>query len=1253
MSEQTKTNQREKTNENTITDERTKADELTKTYERVKADSHVRVDERVKADAHAKIDEPTKIDERVKADAHARADEPIKMSEQKNKKTLKPEQEQAICLPQDLLVSANAGSGKTFVMLRRVVHYIVDEKANILDFLLITFTDAAASQIRVKLEKELLKRYNDESITLSQKEHLRQQISLLPQADISTIHTFCYKLIKKYFYILNIDASCTIADEDASGVLQEKAMQNTLNHFTQGQQADFMELLSAYDNKRNFNTIKDIVFQIHNFLQNQPNKDIFKEQIKKVYTTDLDQSNICTILNDYVVSTLAYYKKIFENIEIEARQIKYAKLESACYEIVQKISQVSAENGFNKNHEVIFNYIADFPDKPRATGDPEQDALSAYMGNQKKDLTDELKRIREKIYLSKNIQELQQDLFWCKDNVDMLIQVEEKFSENYQQLKIQHNVIDFSDLEHLALKLLENQTVNEEVSKLYKQIFVDEYQDVNDIQEVIITRVWKEGQNTLFLVGDPKQSIYRFRNTNPKIMLDKVIRFTDENSGKKAINLKHNFRSDINILSFVDWVFSKIMTPTVAKIDYKQSSMFQAGIDFPVQENNLPIVEMNVVAIDDIKKEKIIPEKVYSVKDAENKQQDEMLYAKSEAYIIASKIVDLINGKHKIFDTDKNILRDIEYDDIAILYRARGDYINTIVSELEKCDIPVRNVSKEKVLDEYEVQVLYKYLQLLINTQDDYALTGFLSSPIINCSFDELSNLREKGEGAFYSLCKEYQSEYPKIARAYSLIEQGRQKLINGTIYEVLRWLIKTTNYESLVLSMANGQGRLTNVQVYLNDFLSRGYNSDLVSYLSYVDNNDEIKNSTQSSGEHSAISVVTMHQSKGLEYPIVFAVDMGHQFNKRSLTGPCLFSPELGIGVQVFNKEDRYKKGTVARSAIIIQENEQEFAEQLRVLYVGLTRAKNHLYIIGKAKIDDKLENNTESYILQKQNNYMSILLSCLQDVDVQALKMGKEHLTIKSGDKATFELNIYSPILCPDDAVKVDKNVSIDLHKVGYSDEIVQKLVKNCDRLSQQSKKGNIAFKNSVTRLMQENEYQTQYAPQPQTFNFKESVAGADEIGTAYHKAMEIIPLQLTSQQEIAQYLKENLDLDTLKLIDCEKIFKCVNYLQRWTTNAEKIIREGKFYLYIPYNSLIGQSDITNRVLIQGVVDFVACCGDETILIDFKTTREKDDEKMRQKYKIQMECYKIAVENALKRKVTSKILYSFFKDCEILFDN
>lgn len=1159
------------------------------------------------------------------------------MSQNKN---LKPEQEEAITLDKNLLVSANAGSGKTFVMLERVVYAITQQNASILDFLLITFTDAAASGMRTKLQKKLIDKYNEKDLPFEKKEHLKKQISLISQADISTIHTFCYKLIKKYFYILNINASSKIADEEENKDLKEKAMQQTLDFFTKEEHSNFLNLMSSYDNKRNFSTIKDITFKIFNYLQNEACPENFKSKIKEIYSTNLEYSTITKVIDNYVVSSCDYFRSVFEKIGNEADKIGFLKLSDASCEVAKKLACINKEKGFKENLQNVF--MLEFADKPRKTNDPLFDELSEFYAVKKNELTKELQKIKEKIYLSQDLDELQNNLVWCKDNIEMLLALEEKFEENFVNIKRERNVLDFSDLEHLAFKVLQNESINQEVSNHYKQIFVDEYQDVNDIQEGIITSIWKEDVNTLFLVGDPKQSIYRFRNTNPQIMMDKLEHFSALQENKKAINLKYNFRSDENILNFVNFVFSKIMTPYVAKIDYSKTGMFRAGIDFPKQD--LPVVELDIISVLEDKKEKQIPDQIYSVKEAKLKE-DDVLYSKSEAQVILSRIANLVDGKHQIYDVDTG-MRPVEFKDIAILHRSRGEYIDSIISELKENNVPVKSVSDEKVLNHFEVQVLFNFLKLLENSQNDYALISFLTSPIINCSFNELAKLREKSEKPFFELCKENKDNYKKLERAFSLIDEGRTRLVNGTIYEVLNWLVNKTQYKSLIASLPDGKSKLINIQVYINDFLSHSYNNSLISYLSYVENNDNIKNNSQTSGEQNAITVVTMHQSKGLEYPIVFVVDMAHQFNKDSLKGPCLFSPNLGIGVQVFDKENRYKSSTLARSAIILEENDEEFAEQLRVMYVALTRAKNHLYIIGKAKLSS-LDSDLSYYSLKRKQSYMSLLLSCLGGAEIEALKMGKQNLHIKSDKDTYFDVNVFEPI---ENLAQSTQKMQDTPQKLKYSDEILQNIEQNEQKTT--FNKTNIAFKNSVSRIMESEDNRISYNYSPKTFSVSENAPKADEVGNAYHKAMEIIPLSLSSLEEVSAFLKENLDFDVFNLIDCGKIVKCLKYLQKWTSKAQKIIREGKFYLNIPYNQIVAKSKISNKVLIQGIVDFVVCTKDEVVLIDFKTTRQKNDDEMRKKYEIQMECYKIAVENALKRKVTSKILYSFFKDCEILFD-
>ena len=1156
-------------------------------------------------------------------------------------KELKKEQKDAISLEKNLIVPANAGSGKTFVMLNRVAHFVADKNQSVLDFLLITFTDAAASQMQSKLQQNLLNRFR-ESSSFEQKKHIKEELNKLTIADISTIHTFCYKIIKKYFYVVGISANSSICDEDMADSLKEKAMQLTLNHFSNQKDEDFLMLLKSYDTKRNFETIREMIYKIFNALQNQIEENSFEERIEKVYT-EYQKTSIASVINNYITNAFDYFIQKFENLKTRAQMAGCSQAVKLTESVLPKILTIKKENSFLENHNLIFKQMVGFSNKPSKVLDEDRSFVDEY-GILKADLVAEIKNIKEKVLLNEDVASLKQDLLWCKTNVLTLVKMEKFFKEKYDSLKRDREVLDFSDLEHFAYKILSDEKVCDEIKKTYKQIFVDEYQDVNDVQEAIIQKISGK-ENTLFLVGDPKQSIYRFRNTNPQIMLNKLKDY-ESGEGKQSIPLYYNFRSDENILNFSNFLFSQIMTKESLGIDYKNDGMFECGINYP--KTSIPSVELCVIPYEKKQKEKVVPTDVYSVMEAELEEDEDNIYAKTEADFIASKISTLLLGGTKIFDPDCDgidHLRQVEYKDIAILYRSKGDYLETILNRLKEYGIPVKAQSSENVLDTIEVQVLLNYLKLLVNTQDDYALTSFLTSPIISLSFDELSSLSKRNDESFCEIIKQKQNENGKIKKAFNLIEEGRLRLLNETIYDVLTWLCEKTSYKCLLLSMEDGDTKLENVKSYIDDFLGHSYNHDIVEYLSFVEENEKIDLKRSASGESDAISVLTMHHSKGLEFPICFVCDMAHEFNTRDQMGPALFSPTLGIGVQKFDRENRFKQSTIARSAIIVDEKEKSFGEEMRVLYVGLTRAKNHLYVIGKAKLNG-LCHDTSFYALRHKQDYMSIILSCLKDELIESMKMGKEVIKVKTGDNTNFVINVLNPNLDEEEEQKTEEQI-IDFNAKSILDEI-----KQTDKIIlEQTKTSNIAYKTSVSRIMEKEDSKVLHPQSVQKLLVKDDNITPDKIGTAYHKAMEVIPFNI-KEQDVETFLRDNLEFEEFKLINIEKIKKCLNWLKPIASGATNIIREGQFYLNIPYNQIVKNSNVSEKVLIQGVVDLVIEKNDEVILIDYKTNRFSNPEFLREKYEIQLQCYKIAVENAIKKAVSHKILYSFFKDCEILFD-
>lgn len=1160
------------------------------------------------------------------------------------------EQEQAITLQNcDLLVSAGAGSGKTMVMIDRVLNALYSGKS-VLELLMLTFTNATASEMRSKLEDEIIKTLNETNLNSKLKNHLNRQLLLLGQADVCTIHGFCQKLIKKYFFAIDADPSFSIIDEAESAVLKQQALNEVFSWYLENKDEGFLSLAETYNQKRNLDELSKIVLKVYEFVTGQPDFNEYRQKILNLYNDDFDKSTFAKIINDYVVEKLNEYLKDFLNLKQQAILNGYDKIEQNCDIIIEYLSLIKAENSFSLNHKIVFS-MPTFPSKPVVKDNAVWAEIAEDYARLKSDLKDEIDQLTSRIYISENLEEVIKNTNISKNNLITILDITEKFTQSYTNLKKEFNQLDFSDLEHFALKILEQPEIAEQIRQTYQEIFVDEYQDINNIQERIINSLLNN-DNHLFLVGDVKQSIYRFRNTNPDIFVAKYNQYLSDNKGKKAIELNDNFRSFSFVLDFANYIFSKIMTPSVAQIDYKKTGMLKAGINFKNPDNALPNVEICVVNKFKQKEEKQVASKIYSVKETPWQEKEESMFAKTEGLIIAEKIARLMSEQKFIYDPklDGGSFRELNFKDITLLVRSRGKYLNTIVQTLRSQGIPVSGVSGVGIFEEYEVQLLHNFLCLLANTQDDYILTSFLLSPAVNLTEQELANIRLKYDNEqFYICCQNERANIEKLDKAYTLIEQGRQELINGSISEVLNNFIVKTNLFSYILKMDNGKQRVLNMQTFIQHFLSHNYNYDLYAYLNYVDFASEIDIPVQNQGADNAVQVKTMHESKGLEFPVVFIVDASHQFNKTSLRGNCLLSSNLGIGLEVFDKENRVKNSTLVRSAILIEEAHQEFAEHLRLLYVAITRAKNHLFIVGKNDLEN-LKAIKNRFTLEKSNDYLSIILSALDDGTILKLNNNEENIVVNKGKNDEFTISVYQPVEEKIDANKqvfdsLVTNKQVDTIKLSKFMDIY------CTNKYNYQRETEIALKSSVSKIMQQQEVVPAYMPEPKTFTLKENqFIDATEIGLAYHKAMQYIDYNLNSEEEIFKYLSKYMKIDELKLVECNKILKCIKQLKPLMQDAQ-ILREQTFFMFVPYNQLVN-CDIKDKILIQGVIDLLIVKNNQAILIDFKTNKENNAKKLWEKYQIQLDCYKKAAENSLNCSVTQKILYSFFNDCQISFD-
>ena len=1157
----------------------------------------------------------------------------------------------------DILVSAGAGSGKTSVMIARIAENIINHNVSTDELLVVTFTNAAATEMRQRLNKKLTSLLQDDNLNSEEIKYLQNQLDLMGQSEICTLHKFCQTIIQKYFYTIDLDPSFNIAEEGETINLKNKAIQDLFENLASQKDPDFMLLANTFDDKRGFDKIKDYVYKIYEFLTNQPNIDAFKERTFDAYSGKLDENQFAHIVNDYVCEFVEFYISSFQSLKESAYRINCEELVTILDSYIQKLSIISPANTFSQNHSLFF--CIDLETLKIKDKSPEALEIKENAQAIKKKFTETFKKIKQDVYLSPNINEIEKSLIISKSIVKAMFNVVEKFKARFLKLKKERNLVDFSDLEHFAYQILQNEQVSQEVKSKYKQIYVDEYQDINDIQESIIASI--HTQKDLFLVGDVKQSIYGFRNTNPQIFLHKHYSFSnEEDPNTLALPLNENYRTDQKILDFVNFLFSNLMTSKQSGIDYAPSHKMISGKKF--LQNSIPPVEILIVEKEKEKKEKLTPPKVYQVSTAPVIEDEEKNYAQSEAYVIYNKILELMSEKTQIFDAsigENGGFREVEFNDITLLVKSRCEYVDILLKELSDLGVPLATFSQNDIFKEYEIQTLYTYLSLVNNMTDDIKLTHFLTSPIINLDENELSEIRLSAKDLpyFYQCVQNYPQNdqiKQKIDYAISLIEYGREFLINKTIYELLVDFCEKTCYLELLNAFEGGQTRVRNVEGYLNSFIGKKYNTDLCEYLANIENNST---SPKIVPEYdlgaSVIGVETMHHSKGLEYPIVFLINSSHNFNKDEYKGDFLLHSKYGVGMYTYDTQKRYKKPTLSHTAMKIAIKNKQFAENLRLLYVAMTRAKNHLFITGSINLET-ITPNISQFALKSAPSFLHLVLSNLNYDDIQNLHNNKK-LHIQTENNTNILLSTHpsarnlNPFL-PRRERETTNEIDADFVKL---------LTNNCGYQYPYSTSTTTALKTSVTtlnKLIEEDEGIVSKTSTPQNFSITEgspiSISPVNtKIGIAYHKAMQLIDFSLHSLQEVEAFLQANLSNEEFLLIDCGKILKAVQNLQPLVKDA-KILREQQFLMRIPLCELI-DTEVKDCVLIQGVIDLIVVKNNQIFIVDYKTSASKNIEQTAKNYKTQLHCYQKAVEGALNCKITQKFLYFFLQERLILFDN
>lgn len=1099
-------------------------------------------------------------------------------------------------------------------------------------------------------------------------ENLQKQVILLNKASISTIHSFCLDVIKNNFYEIDVSANTRIADDSEILLLQQEVIEDLFEEKYEEEDSNFIKLIKTYTKYNQDEVLKDLILRVYSYIQASPfPEEWLEEQIGKLNIED-----------DTNFSDTVWGKIITENanqiLEDSILKLQNIRTKMTRFPELDKFT-AKIEDDIDK-YTYIQNNLSDWDTAVEAINTLKN---AIWTKDQKitNDLKDEAKDVREstkdefkkvKKLMNCSSEEAVQDIKYMYPILKMLKDLILEFSQKFYQRKREKNIMDFSDMEHLALKILvkkdENgNVVKSEIAKKYEnkfeEIAIDEYQDSNLVQEYILTSVSRG--NNIFMVGDVKQSIYKFRQARPKLFLDKYDSYKLEpvDGEDRKIQLFKNFRSRSNILDFTNLVFEDIMSRELGNIEYNQDEYLNLGANFETIQNQDYKTELEILDLSE-ENDDIWKADEEETEEEQEKVEDVVL----EARFVARKIKELIDDKYQIIDK-KTGRRDIQYKDIAILLRTSSGVANVYEKEISELEIPVYSDSSSQYLQSVEIETIMSLLRIINNPMQDIPLVTVMRSPIGNFTDNELIEIRmaDRNSSFYEALLK---SDLEKAHRFLALLKELREDEEYMSLDEWIWNIYTKTGYMNYVNLMPNGALRVSNLRMLFER--AKQYEEasfkGLYNFINFIDkikfNQEDLKAAKIIGENENVVRIMTIHKSKGLEFPVVILAGVGKQFNFRDLNGKILLDQDLGMGPQYIDSDRYIEFKTLAKKALAIKAKNEAISEEMRILYVALTRAKEKLIIVGRQKdVNKKMsekqklleiystidDNKINPYLLQKYKTYLDWL-------ELIYLKEGV------ANTKNLFTVNINK---------KEKTSVKIENEVENISEKIIEESNKNNDeqekekikeilnwQYKHQSIEG-IPTKTSVSKLKEEREQEIQITQEPKFINeeAKTKLTGAQK-GTLIHlclqKMRETEEYNLEKITELIEGLKDKEIITEIEAqnIDKEKLLEYTNS-QLWTElkQAKEIHKEHPFYINIKasriYNQINKEDD--ENILVQGVIDlFFIDKDDKLILVDYKTDYVQNENELVEKYKGQLDLYKEALEQSLDKKVDRMCIYSVY---------
>jgi len=1135
----------------------------------------------------------------------------------------------------NVLVSAAAGSGKTAVLVERVVKLITDESncVDIDNLLIVTFTNAAAFEMRARIAASL----NEILKSDAGNYNALRQLSLLPSAKICTIDSFCISLVRENFFELGISRDFVIIDSAKADILADAALNSVLDRYFDNGDKVFLSLIEMFSTPKDINAFSSVIKRLHTFMYAQPFPFVWLDSAVEKYNPCVEMKNsewYAFIVNDIqsnIEFAVALIKNIMDEIGMDDELYEaYLNMLQADLKQFEKL-QVSLDGDWNSIAGAFQNVSFSRMPYKRGYISPYK-ALISGKRNIYKDIA--VKNMAKLICISED--DYIQDMNYIYPILKKLYEVVFAFDREYLSLKEENNGYTFADIEQFAIRLLYHSdkdgrithtALADDLSSSFYEILIDEYQDTNRAQDMLFQAL-SNGKNR-FMVGDIKQSIYRFRLAMPEIFNEKkeAYGYYDESCNEDAkIILDKNFRSCRDICSYVNYVFSLFMQKGIGDIEYNQDEYLNYGASYGASKAKAAQLKI-----------------LTGAKGAEA--------AELEAVYIAKTILNKINSKEQVWDKDH--FRNMEYGDITVLLRSSKSYIGKYSEVFSSFGIPVICDNASNLFESNEIKILISFLRIIDNPMQDIPLLAVMMSAIYGFSADEMAEIRiQNKKGSLYSAV--VSSDNKKVKDFLLDLERLRKSAVTMAVSYFIRFLCEYKNIFALANAMGNGEQRCSNIN-RLIDFAKEFDASDSVGLTSFMRLLDKaaqsergIETPSVNAAARNAVSIMSIHHSKGLEFPVVILAGASRKYNLSDLSDKLLLS-SAGIGVKRHNAQFLYESSTFPYLAMQGLNRAAAMGENLRVLYVAMTRAKEQF--ISFITVDDLPPRLNKLAAMVSSKGIASHLIKILSsDMDLLLLA-GLLH---KDGGV----LREYSdqPLPFADSDFELDIEITDDVNNM---DEVSSECAAEADTaiVSSIDEKlkyeyeyldlSRVSAKRNASQLDESVKSLKYFASSKPAFMNKGGLTPGQR-GTAMHTFMQFCDYNHAKQNienEISAVKEKGyLSAEETESLD-RKALACFFHsdFAKRMFSANAVYREIKVSSFVSLRELEA-ADCDEQILIQGISDCVFEENGELVLVDYKTDRVSDEAELLAMYKNQIGFYKKAVSKTLGKSVKQAVLYSFY---------